>query len=94
MTQESLRLVQTSGVLLKSTVIEEAQGNKTLNAKTVLHICAKAGYFMLNMAAVFFFENMCIICFTDRITYQIQDLYPQDQSFFMLNAFTIFNFCY
>ena len=77
-------------------MVNDAKNNKNLTMEELMKIFRKTGFFMLNLGCVYFLEYMCITCFTDRITNQINAKNPirAIDSFLYKNAFTIFNFCY
>ena len=60
----------------------------------VIFIIKKAGFNMLNIYLVYLFENVIIICFSDRLTYKLITLHSGSENFLDKNAFTIFSFCY
>ena len=69
--------------------------NDPLNCTTARRIIPKAGYFIFNLMAVYFFEYSIITCFADRIGKKMVILYPERANEVLIREyFAILNWCY
>jgi battenin len=78
-----------SDIVDEITDTETTTGNAVFSKEQVQFVFRHCWFLYLNLALVFFFEYVIIVCFADRAT-----LKQTSGGFFNTHAFVILNFCY
>ena len=74
---------------------DEARNNKKLSIIELKKIIKKVGFFMFNLAVVYFLEYMCLTSFAERIVAKLNKEHPEKANEYLYkHGYVVFTFCY